>query len=188
MRSINENLELIKNQIKNGVTKSSKNLTDTEDINKLHREYLALESVKSNTKSYELQKKDFNERLDELAKRLNIPFIEEQTTSKIMGILSFEGTVSEKLTGVELDTYNHLIKNKFPFDDIKKTLEGSNFNIYQSLAELNGYKNIFEYQKAKADEKDRELKILKEKEDRQARIDEMKEAYREALKEHQDSL
>ena len=185
-----ENLEQIKQQIKDGVTTSSKSFADTDEIIDLYREYLALKSVegKAQGEYYEHLNSVFNEKLDKLAHRLNIPFINEHYTNKIMDILKFDETLSEKLSDVEFTVYKNRIKGKHPYEEIRTSLEGNGYNVYDTFAKLNGFDNIMDYQEAERKKQEQfELQTQKERE-RKERIDEMKQAYKEALKEHQQNI
>ncbi len=187
---IENNLESIKNQIKNGQIPSNCSINDAHDVRKLHKEYLAIKSIEcpANSDIYKVKINMFNDDLDVLAGRLNVSFVKNQTQGRIMDVLNFDKTLKERLTSQDYNIYKTMLENKFAFDEIKVSFENNNFNVYDSVAKLNGFNNILEYTEEKIKKKKQEEETKRLLAEKNEFINKMKQAFKEALKEHKEGI
>lgn len=148
VKTVEENQQQIKESILKGDAVGG-TIQNNAKINDLHREYMALQSVEGIAKNslYNFKKEQLNEKVNALSKELNNNFANESTTNNIMEYLQFDSDLKEKLSELEYLTYKKLSES-FDFEVVKSTLLNNKFNVYDSIAKLNGYDNFIDYQEA----------------------------------------
>jgi hypothetical protein len=177
-----ENLERIKADIRDGKMIGG-NIQNNEEITALHKEVLAYKSVQGDKPApmFNAMVTATENKIDKLARRLNVSFIEATTTKNAMDGLAFLGEVQSKLSAPEFALFD-MLQHYFEPEKVEYLMRKNNFNVYLTEANLNGYDDILKYREAK-DLQEKAIEKLKFTDKELKNIEATKQAIKEVVRE-----